>query len=215
MILCLLFPVLILGNVESQTANVTGHGELNSVEGNQTFTESSTNNSTMIPANVTYSLYKDEMSLIEVELQNNQTSTVITEDDEDFQEQEKKHPGRHCQEDMLVFYSYNYCGAIFDMEMSSISKDNWCVLENILRPYSNMTFCLESISNSFGCYYPNSNIQDFFLHIHSSYFFNCSKEELPVLVDAPQWLVIILTLIPVSLIPVLVYLVVLKSNIQE
>ncbi|KAF0025868.1 hypothetical protein F2P81_022749 [Scophthalmus maximus] len=82
------------------------------------------------------------------------------------------------------------------------------------RPYNDMTFCLESASSSLGCYYPNPDTQDFFFFIHSHYFQNCTKEEL-VFEDAPHWVVMVLTLIPVSLIPVLVYLVVWKSKVQE
>ncbi|XP_041671560.1 uncharacterized protein LOC121528271 [Cheilinus undulatus] len=208
----LLVSALILGVVKSQTANTT-EGELSSVQGNQTFITSTAVYSTLKPGNSTSSLHKDELHQIKDELENNQTS-VITEDEEDFQEQEIKFPGRHCNQDALVEYSHSYCGAIFYMEMSSISTEKWCVLDNIIRPYNNMTLCLEKLSNLVGCYYPNPNIQDFFIEIHSYYFHNCSNEEL-LLVDAPQSLVIVLTLIPVSLIPVLVYLVIWKSKVQE
>ncbi|XP_044035512.1 receptor activity-modifying protein 1-like [Siniperca chuatsi] len=209
----LLFPVLILGIVESQTANMT-EDELGKVEGNQTFSESTADKSPMKPGNVTSSLYKDETSQIEDELQNNQTSTVLSEDDENFQDQENEFPARQCQHNLLVEYSHSYCGKAFHMEMQSISPENWCVLEKIIRPYNDMTVCLEKLSDIVNCYYPNPNIQDFFLYIHSYYFQNCSKEEL-LLVDAPQGVVIALTLIPVSLIPVLVYLVVWKSKVHE
>ncbi|XP_078136132.1 receptor activity-modifying protein 1 isoform X2 [Sander vitreus] len=213
MILYLLVPVLILGgNVESQTANRTEE-ELSKVEGNQTLREPPANNSALKPDNVTSSLYKDEKSLIEDELQNNQTSGVITEDDERFQDQENKF-ATLCDVDMLEAYSHLICGEAFHTEMMSISTENWCVLPDVIRPYNNMTTCLERLSNLIGCYYPNPTIQDIFLNIHSNYFLNCSKEEDP-LVDAPQGMVIALTLIPVSLIPLLVYVVVWKSNVQE
>ncbi|XP_042364406.1 receptor activity-modifying protein 3-like [Plectropomus leopardus] len=215
MILYLLYLVLILSNVESQTVNVTGHGELSKFEGNETFIESTTNNSTMKPDNVTSSLYKDEKNLIEDALQNNQTDTFIREEDENFQDQKKKFLSKRCNESELVYFSYNYCGVIFDMEMTSISTEKWCILEDIIRPYYSMTNCLEKMSDIFDCNYPDHNIQSFFLYIHSNYFHNCSREELPPLVDAPQGVVIVLTLIPVSLIPVLVYLVVWKSNVQK
>lgn len=210
MILYLILHVLILGNVESQTANMT-EDKSNKVEGNQTIIEFSTNNSTMKPDNVTSSSYKDEKSLIEKELQNNQTSTVITEDDESFQDRENKIPGRNCRKDLLVEYSHSVCGADFDAEMMSISTGNWCVLEHVINPYHKMTFCLEELSVMVDCYYPNPIIQDFFLSIHSYYFHNCSNEDY----DAPQGLVMALTLIPVSIIPVLVYLVVWRSKVQD
>ncbi|XP_029312264.1 receptor activity-modifying protein 3 [Cottoperca gobio] len=211
MILYLLFSVLILSNVESQTANMTVE-KMSKVDGNQTLREFSNNNSTMKPGHVTSILSKDEKTLIEDELENNQTSAFITEDDENFQDQENEFPGRHCFEDLLEGYIH-MCGAVFHKEMMSLNTEDWCVLENIIRPYNNMIVCLEHISPLVGCYYPNSNIQEFFHHIHSYYFHNCSMEELS-LVDAPHGLVITLTLIPVSLIPVLVYLVVWKSKVR-
>uniref|UniRef100_A0A7N8XDQ6 Si:ch73-334d15.2 n=1 Tax=Mastacembelus armatus TaxID=205130 RepID=A0A7N8XDQ6_9TELE len=81
-------------------------------------------------------------------------------------------------------------------------------------PYNDLTVCLETASHLVNCYYPNPDIQDFFLYIHSKYFHNCTKKEF-LLEDAPHGLVITLTLIPVSLIPMLVYLVIWKSKIQE
>uniref|UniRef100_A0A3Q3EW90 Si:ch73-334d15.2 n=1 Tax=Labrus bergylta TaxID=56723 RepID=A0A3Q3EW90_9LABR len=133
---------------------------------------------------------------------------------EDFQNQGTGLPGKRCHQNLLVEYSHIICGDIFHRAMMSISRENWCVLDNILMPYNTMTICLEKLSDRVGCYYPNPNIQDFFIQIHSSYFQNCSNEEL-LMVDAPQGLVIALTLIPVSVIPILVYLVIWKSKVQE
>lgn len=73
---------------------------------------------------------------------------------------------------------------------------------------------MEIVSQILGCYYPNQAIQALFLQVHTRYFHNCTKEEL-LFEDAPQWLVITLTLIPVSLIPMLTYLVVWKSKVQD
>lgn len=77
-----------------------------------------------------------------------------------------------------------------------------------------MTDCLEEVSQMVGCYYPHPRIQDFFLEIHSRYFYNCTKEEAHMM-DAPHGVVLVLTLIPVSIIPILVYLVVWKSKVQD
>lgn len=75
-----------------------------------------------------------------------------------------------------------------------------------------MTECLEGVSYMLGCYYPHPRIQEFFLEIHSHFFYNCTEEETPF-VDAPHGLVVALTLIPVSLIPILVYRVVWNSKV--
>ncbi|XP_035514235.1 receptor activity-modifying protein 1-like [Morone saxatilis] len=211
MILYLLFPVLILGIVESQTANMTDK-EWRKADGNLTLIESIAN-STMKPFTVTSSLNKDKKSEIVDELQN-QTATVITEDDENFQDQVTMFPGRRCQQDLLEEYSHILCGKEFHTQMESVSTEDRCVLDNIIRPYHEMTVCLEKLSNLIGCYYPNPIIQEFFVQIHSEYFKNCAEEEL-LHPDAPHGVVITLTLIPVCLIPVLVYMVIWKSKVQE
>ncbi|XP_033963573.1 receptor activity-modifying protein 2 isoform X1 [Pseudochaenichthys georgianus] len=210
MILYLLIPVLILNNVESQTANMTEEEKSRDLR-NQTFNEFKTNNTgTMETGNWTSSLNREEKTLIEDELEHNQTSG-ITEDDERFQDQEMWYPHRHCNVSELEKLIH-LCEDDFHMKMS-ISTEDRCVLDNIFRPYDDLTTCLENMVKFMNCYYPNPTVQELFLTIHTMYFNNCSME-IP-LEDAPQGVVITLTLIPVSLIPVLVYLVVFKSKVQE
>ncbi|KAK1882058.1 Receptor activity-modifying protein 1 [Dissostichus eleginoides] len=134
-----------------------------------------------------------------------------------FQDQEMSYPGRHCRASELEKLIHFYCEDVFHMEMMSISTEDRCVLDNIIRPYNDLTTCLEQLIDFMDCYYPNPTIEELFLTIHTMYFNNCSME-IPLedpLEDAPQGVVIALTLIPVSLIPVLVYLVVFKSKVQE
>lgn len=52
---------------------------------------------------------------------------------ETFQEQETKFPHRVCHQDVLINLCHNICGEAFHTQMSSISTENWCVLENIIR----------------------------------------------------------------------------------
>lgn len=78
-----------------------------------------------------------------------------------------------------------------------------------------MALCLEELSYIVHCYYPNPEIQGFFVYMHSLYFHNCTVEEEVLLEDAPYELVVALTLVSVSLIPILIYLVVWNSKVQE
>ncbi|XP_030255146.1 receptor activity-modifying protein 1 [Sparus aurata] len=210
MILYLLCTALILRVVDSHTVNATGE-ELSTEERNQTFT---TQNSTTDPFNGTSSSHRDKNSQTENRLPNNQTSAVITEDDENFQDQEYYFPNQRCLQHLLKNLSHDYCGAPFHLAMQSISTEKWCVLENVIRPYNEMTICLEELSRVLGCFYPNPDIQDFFIYIHSLYFHECSSAD-PLETDAPRSLVIVLTVIPVTIIPVLVYVVVRKSKFQD
>ncbi|TNN53682.1 Receptor activity-modifying protein 3 [Liparis tanakae] len=146
------------------------------------------------------------------ELGNNQT--FIAEDDEAFQDQDHEFPDRRCQEGALEEFSHSYCGERFHTEMEAVRLEDWCTLTEVIRPYNEMMLCVEELSSLVGCYYPNPVVQAFFLSIHSDYFHNCSQEE-QLLPDAPQQLVVALTLVPVSIIPFLVYLVVCKSGVKE
>lgn len=77
-----------------------------------------------------------------------------------------------------------------------------------------MTHCLEKLSKYCSCFYPNPDVQEFFLDIHSLYFHNCSREEVH-LEGAPEGLVVALTLIPISLIPVLLYLMIWRLSVAS
>lgn len=208
MILYLLVPALVLGDVAigNRTEEESGQFRMN-----LTFGLSTDNHSWSKPDNVTLSLYEEERARVEEELQSNTTLGVVTEDQESFQDEEDLFPGLHCQPGLLLEMGNPYCGEHFHTEMLKLSADDWCVLENVIRPYNDLTICLEKLCSVIGCFFPNPETQDFFLHIHSVYFQNCRQDE-QLLEDAPHGVVVALTLIPVSLIPILVYIVVWKSK---
>ncbi|XP_072312503.1 receptor activity-modifying protein 3 [Eucyclogobius newberryi] len=148
------------------------------------------------------------------QLQMDSNATLITEDDEAFQDWENTLRPGQCPQEMLSKLSHGLCGEEFYTKMMSVSEDKWCSLEEIIRAYHEMTQCLEIWSNIVGCFYPNPVVQDLFLQIHSHFFRNCSKDDLDFM-DAPPALVLTLTLLPVSLIPALVYLVIWKNKARE
>lgn len=82
------------------------------------------------------------------------------------------------------------------------------------RPYNQLSECMENLAGILNCYYPNQQSQAFFVAMHEIYFHNCQEEE-EVPWDAPPSLVLALTLLPVSLIPILVFMVVWKNNVRE
>ncbi|XP_034414818.1 receptor activity-modifying protein 3-like [Cyclopterus lumpus] len=191
--------VVVLGNVNSQTLRQ----ELSPEDGNQTATAAGAG-TTKAGVNLTR-LLEEEPGV---------NHTFVTEDDERFQDQDQEFWDSRCQEEELKELSHIYCGQRFHTDMEPVSPEDRCVLEEVMRPYNELMLCLELLSDSAGCYYPNPITEDFFLSIHSNYFHNCSKDDL-LFEDAPHELVVALTLVPVSLIPVLVYLVVCKSGVKE
>ncbi|XP_037546893.1 receptor activity-modifying protein 1-like [Nematolebias whitei] len=199
MTLCLLLPALVLGVTVPPSANTTE--ETLDVWRNRTVQVYTTNSPTE-PNGPTAEL--------EGERRRNQSSAVLTEDDERFQNQEVQSTRRHCDRVQLLELSHSYCGAKFQDDLQQLDAADWCVLENVIGPYNDLTVCLETLTAMVDCYFPNRDIQDFFVHIHSSFFHNCTEEEEDLCEDAPTSLVVALTIIPVSFIPVLVYLVVWK-----
>ncbi|XP_072229201.1 receptor activity-modifying protein 3 [Leuresthes tenuis] len=206
MILSLLHA-LMLGIVTSQQAD-TAKEERSTALTNQTFSIFTNDNSKFISNNATFRPFN--ATEIEDKLQGNRTSGFITEDDERFQDEQNQASGENCNGLQLIDLSRLYCGEFFREEMQLIGAENWCVLDDVIRPYHELTECVETVANAVGCFFPNPDIQDFFVHIHSIYFESCPEEE-DQFEDAPQSLVVVLTVVPVCLIPVLVYLVVWKS----
>ncbi|XP_003961117.2 receptor activity-modifying protein 3 isoform X1 [Takifugu rubripes] len=203
MICFLLLSLLVVDVTETQNTQGT-------FEGNQTF---NLLNTTVEPTNATFTLKKDGWEEMEEELKNNKTSD-ITEEDESFQDPEYPRLFLECNQEALVEGSHLHCGVPFQVEMSSLGPENWCLLPNVISPYYRMAQCLEILSSYYSCFYPNPDVQEYFLHIHSLYFHNCSKEEVH-LEDAPEGLVVALTLIPISLIPVLLYLMIWKLSVTS
>ncbi|KAG7282783.1 hypothetical protein CRUP_029991 [Coryphaenoides rupestris] len=114
----------------------------------------------------------------------------------------------------LEEHSHSTCGLEFQQSMEAIGAEHWCSFQKVIGPYSSLTHCMEQLSMLMGCFYPNPSVQDFFLRMHAQFFLSCPEEEL-LLSDAPHGVVMVLTLVPVTLIPLLVYLVVWKSNGRE
>ncbi|XP_062382464.1 receptor activity-modifying protein 2-like isoform X2 [Sardina pilchardus] len=155
------------------------------------------------------------LQINETLLFDNTTEANITyEDNESFQDQEKNHPGWHCNAEQLELYSHMYCGSYFHNHMVSVPEQTWCDWEDIKIHYNEVSECMEKVANALQCYYPNQHTQEFFVGIHQTYFHACPEEE-EVPWDAPPGLVLALTLLPVSLIPVLVFMVVWKNNARE
>ncbi|KAJ3608153.1 hypothetical protein NHX12_025203 [Muraenolepis orangiensis] len=100
-----------------------------------------------------------------------------------------------------------------DLE-AEVGLELYFIAEDDGDPYTVLTDCIETLSYLLGCYHLNPSVQDFFLQTHGRFFLTCSEDEL-LLTDAPHNVVVVLTLVPVTLLPLLVYLVVWKSNRRE
>lgn len=75
--------------------------------------------------------------------------------------------------------------------------------------YSNLSLCTEEISDCLLIPWPNPLVEQTFVDIHSKFFTDCPMEELS---DPPPAIVFALVITPISLIPIMVSLVVLKTK---
>uniref|UniRef100_A0A3B1K142 Uncharacterized protein n=1 Tax=Astyanax mexicanus TaxID=7994 RepID=A0A3B1K142_ASTMX len=103
---------------------------------------------------------------------------VTYEDQESFQDQEKFHFHWKCNEDLLMLYGEYCLNITFHTGMMELGESNWCDWDMVIRHYNFLTHCLEL-----------------------SLLQQAVKEE-----EAPESVVIILTLLPVCIIPIAVYM---------
>ncbi|XP_061731926.1 mucin-2-like isoform X2 [Nerophis ophidion] len=163
---------------------------------------------------------EDQLNQIHKDLEN-QTQNFVSEDKEKFQDYEdhlasssSSSSSGVCREEDLVAASQALCASTFYQQMEHLSPDQHCLLlDRVIMAYNDMTLCLEELSHWAGCFYPNSQVQDLFLQVHSSFFQQCPRQERP-LEDAPHGLAVALTLGTVSILPVLVYLVGWRSGVD-
>ncbi|ROI16415.1 Receptor activity-modifying protein 1 [Anabarilius grahami] len=135
----------------------------------------------------------------------------VTESNEILQHQDFHYSYNHCYEEDLMYYS-KMCCEYFNINMSALGEENWCNMEMVIRSYNQLTACLELQSTYLGCFYPNRVVEQMFIIIHQQYFSSCSEEDLA---DAPAGVVLVATLLPILLIPFIVYIVVWKSSLRD
>ncbi|XP_043082285.1 receptor activity-modifying protein 2-like [Puntigrus tetrazona] len=118
----------------------------------------------------------------------------------------------HCHEETLKQYG-RLCWEAFNDSMSKLGKEDWCNMEMVIRNYHKLDECMEYICSMLGCFYPNRVMEQLFVDIHQQFFTHCNNEEdLP---DAPAGVVLVSTLLPILLIPFIVYIVVWKSSLRD
>ncbi|MCI4374273.1 hypothetical protein PGIGA_G00004390 [Pangasianodon gigas] len=129
-------------------------------------------------------------------------------------DQEDLHHYAKCNETLFMYSLQTFCMETFDEQMSNLGQENWCDWEMVLSNYNDLTHCMEICALHLHCYYPNTVVQKLFVEVHKQYFSLCGTKE-DTLPDAPARVVLVLTLLPVSVIPILVYMVIWKSSVID
>ncbi|XP_069809443.1 receptor activity-modifying protein 2 isoform X2 [Dendropsophus ebraccatus] len=106
------------------------------------------------------------------------------------------------------------CWFLFSVAMLHLKHEHWCNWKRTVRIYSYLQDCLETRAENRSIAFPNELAHSIILEAHLLYFVNCSllSEEL---MDPPENILLGLILTPICLIPVLVTIVVYKSNASK
>uniref|UniRef100_A0A3P8VMX0 Receptor activity-modifying protein 3 n=1 Tax=Cynoglossus semilaevis TaxID=244447 RepID=A0A3P8VMX0_CYNSE len=119
-------------------------------------------------------------------------------------------PKKLCNESWLQ-WEVEVCGEDFKRDMARIDPQHWCNLSHFISEYNIFTLCTETRSHILHCYWPNSLVETYIIHIHKHFFSNCTLEQV-VWVDPPEETLTILILIPVFLTMAMIALVVWCSK---
>ncbi|KAJ8350459.1 hypothetical protein SKAU_G00255890 [Synaphobranchus kaupii] len=93
-----------------------------------------------------------------------------------------------------------FCLAKFRLDMLALDQRRWCSWEDTIELYGELTNCTYIVALKMDCFWPNKQVDIFFIHVHQLYFQNCSPSG-RMLQDPPNWI-----LGPFILVPVLVTL---------
>ncbi|KAL4660515.1 receptor activity-modifying protein 1-like [Arapaima gigas] len=93
--------------------------------------------------------------------------------------------------------------------ISALNATDLCTWNYVRRPYNSFTECTEEKADCLQIPWPNQMVEDTFVNIHATYFKACLTQELD---DPPPAVILALVATPICLIPVMVVLVVVKTN---
>ncbi|XP_029429463.1 receptor activity-modifying protein 1-like [Rhinatrema bivittatum] len=145
---------------------------------------------------VTYGYIEDEEHLVELMFGDHEDVDIYSHD--------------VCRETYIGMISL-YCWTTFHAVMMVAQEKNWCQWPLISSIYSDLTNCTEFIAEAMACIWPSPEVETFFLQIHMEYFAKCS----PTLIlygDPPASQIITMTLVPICLMPLVLYLIVWKNS---
>ncbi|XP_034145362.1 receptor activity-modifying protein 3-like [Esox lucius] len=103
------------------------------------------------------------------------------------------------------------CGEKFKREMASVDPKNWCNLTHFIGQYNAFSNCSEIQSTINSCFWPNTLVENYMIHIHKHFFSNCTLKRV-IWVDPPDDTLTIIILIPIFLTLAMIALVVWCSK---
>ncbi|XP_035250104.1 receptor activity-modifying protein 1-like [Anguilla anguilla] len=107
-----------------------------------------------------------------------------------------------------------FCLAKFRLDMQALDQRRWCSWEDTIELYWELTNCTYIVALKMDCFWPNRQVDLFFIQVHQLYFQNCSPTG-RLLQDPPNGILGPFILIPVLVTLLMTALVVWRSKRSE
>ncbi|XP_005361750.1 receptor activity-modifying protein 1 [Microtus ochrogaster] len=111
-------------------------------------------------------------------------------------------------------FIHNLCFSRFQKNMDAIGKTLWCDWEKTIESYWELTHCTKYVAHSTGCFWPNPEVDKFFITIHHLYFSQCPVSG-RALQDPPNSVLCPFIMLPITVTLLMTALVVWRSKHTE
>ncbi|XP_053217929.1 receptor activity-modifying protein 1-like [Podarcis raffonei] len=108
-----------------------------------------------------------------------------------------------------------FCWPKFHASVMAAAESSRCIWETTGSMYSELVLCTGLLAEGMGCPVASPTLDAFFMRIHAEYFANCSLPRDPTEHRPPTRVVVILTSLPVCLVPLSIALVLRKAQGPE
>nr|6UMG_R Chain R, Receptor activity-modifying protein 1 [Homo sapiens]6UMG_r Chain r, Receptor activity-modifying protein 1 [Homo sapiens] len=81
--------------------------------------------------------------------------------------------GSACQEANYGALLRELCLTQFQVDMEAVGETLWCDWGRTIRSYRELADCTWHMAEKLGCFWPNAEVDRFFLAVHGRYFRSC------------------------------------------
>ncbi|XP_062058627.1 receptor activity-modifying protein 1 [Lepus europaeus] len=119
-----------------------------------------------------------------------------------------------CQDTDYGTLLQEHCLAPFNVDMEAVGKTMWCDWRKTIESYRALTQCTQQVAAQLGCFWPNAEVDKFFMAVHRHYFRSCQVSGRAVH-DPPSSVLCPFIVVPIAVTLLVTALVVWRSKRTE
>ncbi|XP_053454113.1 receptor activity-modifying protein 1 isoform X1 [Nycticebus coucang] len=116
-----------------------------------------------------------------------------------------------CKEAQSGVLMQEICLSRFKMRMDAIGERLWCHWGKTIRSYGELTDCTQRVAVKMGCFWPNAEVDKFFIAVHRHYFKQCPTSG-RTLLEPPHTILCPFVVLPIVVTLLMTSLVVWKTK---